>query len=113
MLKGNEKALEITSNQELLNVPGVETPFHWEPNAWYHLKARVDVAPDGSGVVRAKAWKKGDPNRRRGRAKSPSNTSTPAAAPACSVFPPKPMRVFIDNVAVTALINYAEIRLWN
>ena len=42
-------------------MPGVETPFAWEPNAWYHLKTRVDVAADGSGVVRAKAWKKGEP----------------------------------------------------
>src|ERR1039458_10901364 len=63
MLKGNAQKLEITSNQELLSqaVPGVETPFAWEPNGWYHLKTRVDAAGDGSGVVRAKAWKKGDP----------------------------------------------------
>ncbi len=31
------------------------------PNVWYHLKTRVDVAADGSGVIRAKVWKKGDP----------------------------------------------------
>src|ERR1700722_16004752 len=57
-LKGNEQALEITSNQELLRQ---SVPFSWKPNAWYHLKARVDVAADGSGVVRGKAWKKGEP----------------------------------------------------
>ena len=30
------------------------------PNEWYRIKARVDVAADGSGVVRAKAWTKGE-----------------------------------------------------
>ena len=36
-------------------------PFRWTAGTWYHLKTRVDVASDGSGVVRAKAWKRGDP----------------------------------------------------
>jgi len=39
----------------------VEVPLEWEPNVWFHLKTRVDVAGDGSGVIRAKAWKKGGP----------------------------------------------------
>jgi len=57
VLKGNEKKLEISSNDELFRF-GKE--FNWSPNVWYHLKARVDVAADGSGVVRAKAWPKGE-----------------------------------------------------
>ncbi len=57
-LKGNEQVLQITSNQELLRQ---SVPFKWLPNTWYHIKARVDVAADGSGVVRGKAWKVGDP----------------------------------------------------
>src|SRR4030095_5895876 len=58
VLKGNEKKLEINSNDELFHF---SAPFNWSPNVWYKLKARVDVAADGSGVVRAKAWKKGEP----------------------------------------------------
>ena len=57
VLKGNEKKLEVSSNDELFR-SGV--PFNWSPNVWYHLKARVDVAPDGTGVLRAKAWPKAD-----------------------------------------------------
>jgi len=53
VLKGNAQKLEINSNQELFRF---EAPFKWSPGTWYRLKARVDVAPDGSGLVRAKAW---------------------------------------------------------
>ena len=57
VLKGNEKKIEINSTDELFRF---SAPFNWSPNVWYHLKARVDVASDGSGVVRAKAWPKGE-----------------------------------------------------
>ena len=59
VLKGNDQKLEINSNLERLRVPAVDDPsnFKWSANTWYRLKARVDVAADGSGVVRAKAWK--------------------------------------------------------
>ncbi|HEX3132539.1 MAG TPA: PQQ-binding-like beta-propeller repeat protein, partial [Planctomycetota bacterium] len=58
VLKGNAQELEVNSNFERIRVA---VPFPWKPKEWYHLKARVDVAADGSGTVRAKAWKKGDP----------------------------------------------------
>jgi hypothetical protein len=57
VLKGNDQKIEINSNLERLRVT---EDFKWQPNAWYRLKARVDIADDGSGVVRAKAWKKGE-----------------------------------------------------
>src|SRR5207249_6674743 len=57
VLKGNEQKLEVSSNFERFR-EGVD--FKWQPNVWYRLKSRVDVADDGSGVVHAKAWKKGD-----------------------------------------------------
>ena len=58
LLKGNSQEIEINSNQERIKVA---RPFKWSPNTWYHLKSRVDVQPDGSGIVRGKAWRKGDP----------------------------------------------------
>src|SRR5207247_631016 len=58
VLKGNEQKLEINSNLERLRVT---QDFKWQPNAWYHLKARVDTDADGSGTVHAKAWKKAEP----------------------------------------------------
>src|SRR5205823_5205694 len=58
LMDGNAQALQVISNQERIRAT---TPFKWVAHAWYHLKTRVDVALDGSGVVRAKAWKRGDP----------------------------------------------------
>src|SRR4029079_9813444 len=63
VLKGNEQKLEVNSNLERLRVPEASAPpnFKWVAKAGYRSKARVDVASDGSGVVRAKAWKKEEP----------------------------------------------------
>ena len=52
------QTMEVSSNQELFRQ---DAPFKWSPNEWYHLKTRVDVAADGTGMIRAKAWKKTDP----------------------------------------------------
>ena len=98
-LKGNEQALEITSNEELLHVA---LPFHWAPNAWYVLKARVDVAPDGSGVIRGKAWKKGDPEPAAWTSEVPVAHANDRGCPGLFGFSPQNMRVYIDNIAVTA-----------
>jgi hypothetical protein len=102
LLKGNDKKLEITSNQELLSrTPGVETPFAWEPNIWYHLKTRVDAAEDGSGVVRAKAWKKGDPEPEGWTGEVALKHLNASGCPGLFGFSPQAQRVFIDNIAVT------------
>ena len=58
VLKGAAKKLEVNSTLELFRH---SVDFDALPNVWYRLKTRVDVAPDGSGVVRAKVWKKDDP----------------------------------------------------
>ena len=50
------------------------------PKTWYRLKTRVDVAPDGSGVVRAKAWKKGEPEPDKWTDRSPAQARAHAAA---------------------------------
>jgi hypothetical protein len=57
-LKGNHQALEISSNMERLKE---SAPFAWEPGTWYTLKSQVVNRPDGTAVVRARAWKRGDP----------------------------------------------------
>jgi hypothetical protein len=99
VLKGNEQMLEITSNEELLRV---QTPFHWSPNVWYRLKARVDVAPEGSGVIRGKAWKKGDPEPEAWTSEVPVKNANLHGCPGLFGFSPQNMRVYIDNIAVTA-----------
>lgn len=54
-LKGNHQEIEISSNMERIKE---SVRFRWKPDQWYTLKTRVDVAADGSGVVRAKAWQR-------------------------------------------------------
>jgi hypothetical protein len=98
-LKGNEQVLEITSNEQLFDV---RVPFHWEANAWYHLKARVDLGTDGSGVVRGKAWKRGEAEPDAWVNEAPVPHANANGCPGLFAFSPQNMRVYIDNVAVTA-----------
>ena len=103
VLKGNEQKIEVNSNQERLRVPAVDAPsnFKWSPNVWYTLKSRVDIAQDGSGVVRAKAWKKGDPEPEAWSIEVPHKTAHQTGCPGLFGFAPQDQRVFIDNVLVT------------
>ncbi len=98
VLKGNEQKLEINSNQERLRVA---KDFKWSPNTWYHLKARVDQQSDGSSVVRAKAWKKGEAEPAEWTLEAPHKTGHKAGSPGLFGFSPQDMRVYIDNIEVT------------
>jgi len=99
ILKGNAQELEVNSNQERIKTA---VPFKWAPNAWYHLKARVDVAADGSGVVRAKAWKKGEAEPAAWTIEVPHKKAHAHGSPGLFGFAPQEQRVCIDNVKVTA-----------
>lgn len=98
ILKGNAQELEINSNLERIRVA---VPFPWKAKEWYVLKARVDVAADGSGVVRAKAWKKGDPEPEKWTVEVPHAIAHQHGAPGVFGFSPTDMRVYVDNIAVT------------
>jgi outer membrane protein assembly factor BamB len=98
VLKGNSQELEVNSNQERLKVA---VPFRWQPNLWYTLKSRVDIAADGTGVVRAKAWKKGDPEPAGWTIEVPHKTAHRQGSPGVYAFSPQEMRVFVDNIVVT------------
>ena len=98
VLKGNDQTLEINSNLERLRV---DQEFKWQPNVWYILKARVDTQADGSGVVRARAWKKGDQEPEKWTLEVPHKTAHQNGSPGLFGFSPQDMRVFIDNVSVT------------
>jgi outer membrane protein assembly factor BamB len=97
VMKGNSKELEVTSNQELFRYT---VSFEWGPNVWYHLKARVDVAPDGSGIIRAKAWKKADPEPDKWTIEVPDRHAHESGSPGLFGFAPQ-VPVYIDNVMVT------------
>ncbi len=104
VLKGNEQKLEINSNLERLRVPASSEPsnFKWSPNVWYHLKARVDTAADGSNTIRAKAWKRDEAEPDKWILEVQHKTGHQNGCPGLFGFAPQDMRVFIDNISVTA-----------
>jgi hypothetical protein len=98
-LVGNWQMIQVFSNQERIDV---SVPFKWDPNTWYRLKTRVDVAADGSGVVRAKAWKKGEPEPAAWTIEVPHKNAHKQGSPGIYGFSPQNrFAVYVDNVSVT------------
>jgi hypothetical protein len=97
VLKGNSQQLEISSNQERLRQ---SVPFSWVPNEWYTIKSRVDVDAKGSGVIRAKAWKKTEPEPEAWTVEFTHKTAHSNGAPGLFSFTPQEQRAWIDNVSV-------------
>ena len=98
VLKGNSQQLEVSSNQERLRE---SVPFSWVPNQWYRLKSQVDIAADGSGVVKAKAWKKGEEEPAAWTIEVAHKHAHAEGAPGLFSFTPQEQRAWIDNIAVT------------
>lgn len=103
VLKGNEQKLEINSNLERIRVPALGEPSNFKvlPNTWYTLKARVDINEDGSGVVRAKAWPRGESEPEKWTLEVPHKTAHKNGCPGLFGFAPNDQRVLIDNILVT------------
>ena len=78
-------------------------PFKWSPGEWYRLKARVDVPQkgDGGGTVRAKVWRKSDPEPAAWLLEVPLNKMHTHGSPGLFGFSPQEQRAWIDNVVVT------------
>jgi len=98
LLKGNEQKIEVNSNQERLRV---SEDFKWSPNTWYRLKTRVDMNADGSAVVRAKAWKRDEPEPEKWSIEVPHQTAHRSGSPGLFGFSPQDMRVYVDNLDVS------------
>ncbi|HWF19285.1 MAG TPA: PQQ-binding-like beta-propeller repeat protein, partial [Verrucomicrobiae bacterium] len=98
LLKNNDKKLEVNSTPELFRH---SVDFQTLPNTWYHLKTRVDVAPDGSGVVRAKVWKKSDPEPAQWTIEVPHLHAHQSGSPGLFSFTLSQKRSYIDNIVVT------------
>ena len=99
ILKGNHQALEVTSNEELIKE---RVPFPWQVGVWYRLKSRVDTNPDGSGVVRAKAWQRDQPEPEAWTIEVAVPNVNRTGSPGLYGFTPQSrFRVYLDNVTVT------------
>lgn len=103
IMKGNDQKLEVSSNYERLRVPkATDAPnFRWKPNVWYRLKTRVDIAPDGSGMIRAKAWPRDEAEPAAWSIEVPHHHAHTEGSPGLFGFSPQDVRVHIDNIVVT------------
>jgi len=99
-LVGNANLLEVSSNHERVKE---SVPFSISANQWYTLKTRVDIAEDGTGVVRAKAWKKGEPEPDAWTIEVEHKSAHQKGAPGLFGFSPQAQKtVYIDNLSITA-----------
>jgi outer membrane protein assembly factor BamB len=99
VLNGNAQELEINSNQERIKAV---VKFPIQPKVWYRMKTRVDVNPDGSGVVRAKTWKKGEPEPEKWTLEVRHKNVHKQGAPGLFCFAPQSLfKGYIDNISVT------------
>jgi outer membrane protein assembly factor BamB len=98
-LVGNYKQLEVLSNQDRIKVA---VPFPMQPKTWYRIESRVDVTADGSGVVRAKAWKRDEPKPENWTIEMRHKQAHPHGAPGVYGFAlQNQFPVYIDNISVT------------
>ncbi|MCB9730759.1 MAG: PQQ-binding-like beta-propeller repeat protein [Deltaproteobacteria bacterium] len=97
-LQGNQQTLEVQSNYDRVRY---SVPFAWKPSVWYRIRARVDVAADGSGVVRAKAWPRDEPEPAAWTLEYHHAKAHTHGSPGLFGFAVQAQyRVFVDNIAV-------------
>lgn len=98
-LKGNYQELEVSSNMERVKVA---VPFQWRAGVWYRLETRVDQAPDGVTVVRARCWPRdeAEPEAWTIEAEDPHG-HTHGAAGLYGFTPQSRFTVYLDNLSVT------------
>ena len=98
-LKGNSNEIEVSSNQERLKVAA---PFPIAAKQWYTLKTRVDLAADGSGVIKGKAWPKGEPEPDKWTIEVPHKNAHQQGSPGLFGFALQGKQpVYMDNISVT------------
>ena len=99
VLRGNNQILEVHSNHDRLKV---SVPYRWKPGTWHRLKARVDVAADGTGVIRAKAWPTSQPEPEAWTIEVPHLHAHMQGSPGLFGFSPQSLfPVYVDNIEVT------------
>jgi outer membrane protein assembly factor BamB len=100
VLRGNAGQLEVSSNLERLKEV---VPYKIIANKWYTLKTRVDSNPDGGGVVKAKAWEKGQPEPEAWTIEVPVSMVHKEGSPGIFSFTPlNQKRAYLDNISVTS-----------
>ena len=75
--------------------------FSWKPKTWYRLRSQVDIAADGSGTIRAKAWPRDQEEPGPWTIEVDHRRAHRRGAPGLYGFSPQSrFRVYLDNVEV-------------
>jgi outer membrane protein assembly factor BamB len=98
-LDGNRRELTVHSNHDRFRHA---VPFVAPAGKWMHLKTRVDVAEDGRGTIRAKAWPKGSEEPAAWTLVAEHATAHRHGAPGLFGFSPQSLhRVYVDDILMS------------
>ena len=78
----------------------VTVPFAWKPDAWYHLKLRVENLPDGKVRARGKVWPTGQAEPAQWTIDKVDPIGNRQGAP--GVFAFAQFGAFLDNIKIVA-----------
>jgi hypothetical protein len=95
-MQGNHQRLQLRDWAEERFEERVD--FAWEPDVWYVVKLRVDQEDDRS-IVRAKIWKKGEPEPEDWTIAGEDPLRNPSGSP--GLYGYSPTTIYYDNVVVT------------
>ncbi len=98
VLFGSHQRLELESWQPETKRT-VSAPFQWKGDIWYHIKLRVEPAPNNKVVARGKVWAKSDPEPDKWQVERTDEFPEHQGSP--GLYADAPFEVFFDNVKVT------------
>jgi hypothetical protein len=78
----------------------VTAPFSWKPDAWYHVKLRVENLPDGKVRAQGKAWPTGEQEPAAWMIDRVDPIGNRQGAP--GVFAAAQFGAYLDNVKIVA-----------
>jgi len=97
-LVGNANRLEVVSNYDRFHRA---VPFAIKANIWYRLKAQVDILENGTGLVRAKAWPRNEPEPVEWTLEESHNRPHTKGAPGIyAMSPQSKKKVYFDNLLI-------------
>lgn len=99
VLFGNRQRVEMWSWQENTHRV-VSLPFTWKPDAWYHLKLKVQNQPDGGTRIQGKAWPTGEAEPEAWTIDKVDPTPNRKGSP--GLFADAQFGAYFDNLKVTA-----------
>ena len=98
VLVGNGQKLEVVSNYDRFRH---SVPFSIKTKAWYRLKTCVEIDDSGRGMIKAKAWMKGEPEPLQWTLEVAHENPHLNGAPGIyAMSPQSKKKVYIDNLSI-------------